>query len=243
LFLCVIALGLVIGCGEDITVTNTDGGPCYLQEELFGGVPDETPAHKAVLAISSDHRRCSGTLIAPKRVVTAAHCCIYDKRAEVITGRDSVMGTASMHPQYKRTGELSPVDLCVIELDQPLNIEPMAVAESAPALEALVTTVGFGVNKIDDCTGAETGNGVRRQGNVVVTNITPDVLETHPLADDPAVFSGHGDSGGALLFRGDDGIERLIGVTRSGDSKGLSQFINAVTNRDWIRLDHRINPR
>lgn len=245
LFFCVIAaLGFVVGCGEDSAAINTDGGPCPLQQGLVGGVPDET--HKAVLAMFGNDEGCSGTLIAPRRFVTAAHCCMQSGwRFTVSTtpeGRSedrpndfaTVMGTAFVHPKYK-FGELSPYDLCIIALDQPLDIEPIVIAKSAPALEAQVTIVGFGKNRINDCNGAEIGYGIRRQGNVVVTNATDEILETHSSPGDPVVVIWHGDSGGALLFRGDDGIERLVGVTRSFQSNiGVSAFINAAANRDWI---------
>ena len=56
-------------------------GACGPQAELAGdesaiinGVEDTSAAHQAVVMLRSTTGRCSGTLIAPTVVITAAHC-------------------------------------------------------------------------------------------------------------------------------------------------------------------------
>ncbi|HMH83620.1 MAG TPA: trypsin-like serine protease, partial [Gemmatimonadales bacterium] len=69
-----VACVTLLGCDRVPTATRNPGGPSFITDGTLDG-----NAHPAVVLIIMDVRgtptfRCSGTLIAPKVVLTAGHC-------------------------------------------------------------------------------------------------------------------------------------------------------------------------
>jgi hypothetical protein len=102
---------------------------------IINGQPDRRLDHMAVVAVMSRVALCSGTLIAPRVVLTAAHCIQnvqvgdllvlfgLDIRAAVTRG---VVEMAA-HPSYKPTGQTSPGDLALLLLTDgaPPGVDPI----------------------------------------------------------------------------------------------------------------------
>lgn len=192
-------------------------------EGIVGGTDDTT--HRAVVAITSPQNPnasyCTGTLIAPTVVVTAAHCVLGAEShdADLFAYFGDVVGDggtsiavieAVAHPSFSLSQSGSAYDVGLLRLASPAPVSPLAFG-AAPVTGTPATLVGFGYDTTE-----ETGIGTRRQRAQVIGTVTP--------GDFVLVDSGScdGDSGGAVLIEGASGPE-LVGVHSNGSCGGTSR--------------------
>jgi hypothetical protein len=207
--LCVAGL-LVAGCGAP--------EPAVARAAVTNGAPD--PGDPAVVALIGPDGdvTCSGALIAPHVVLTAAHCKIgpltfrdyhvFAGAAVATGGSFADIADARVHPEFDPTTWRNDLALLTIRQSGLAAPLPLDARTLDPALVgATFQTVGFGV------TGPGAGDaGDKRSGTAQVAAVGDVDFTATPAPSEPCV----GDSGGPALFTV-DGATYVTGVTSHGD--------------------------
>ena len=131
---------------------------------IIGGGPDGNghPEVGALLATEAysdgTWAACTGTLIAPRVFLTAAHCDLGESRVAVtfdssyVVGDVTYLGTWHPHLDY-RPAQSDPHDIAVVVLDEAVAGVPPALLPAAGSLDDLAlwtefTAVGYGAQSV-----------------------------------------------------------------------------------------------
>ncbi len=161
---------------------------------------------------------CTGTLVAPRVVVTAAHCLEMGpaNALEVYVGASYPGGGVRVpvavgraHPLFDSATHANDIAVLILGGDAPASPVPMR-SDALPDLAGTdVRVAGYGITS-----GTASDVGTRRAGIARVTETADDELR---MAPGPAM-SCKGDSGGPVFATtGASGAEELVGVTSWGD--------------------------
>ncbi len=239
--------------------------------QVIGGTPAPAGKYPFTVALAFrgngslwENQYCAGTLIAPQRVITAAHCVadVFTDEIAVVAGRDNLLTGSGQtvrvddivtYPGYDATG-FGSGDIAVLHLHRAITgIAPAAIATSLPAPGSDVQIVGWGRTNPD---GAFPSQLQEATVQVVDDTACRDAYQTGFVvasmfcAGVPGggVDTCSGDSGGPLLVDV-AGTFQLAGVTDSGLSCALAGYpglyarVTDPALRNWVLSDPPLLPQ
>lgn len=181
---------------------------------ITGGASPSGDTAVVALAFTGDALQCTGTVIAPHAVLTAAHCIPDGVLPDIAIGENLAVATrykpvaAFVHPAFD--AKTLDHDIALLVTEASLPAIPFRIASTLGDLApgATFRIVGYGWTSANDTTPAQ-----RRMGTSQLDAIEALRLVSHGAPSQVC----EGDSGGPALY--DDGSgERVIGVTSSGDT-------------------------
>ena len=208
---------------------------------VVGGVDSRDaygPRSWTVRVETSRGELCSGAVIAPEIVLTAAHCLMGGGSVSVVSldsrfkPRRQMVVAVLPHPTFVpgTTPRTQPgTDLALLRLAQPLprDIEPLTLGGGLWQGET-VTMAGFGLSAEDN---KRTARRLRETQLVNAGNYT--TQNTVKVAVD---VEARGETPGAGACRGDSGGPVLRGSTRSRDLVGIVSWSSGPLNTQARRI-------
>jgi V8-like Glu-specific endopeptidase len=217
---------------------------------IYGGRETVGRERDAIVAILYGQAICTGTVVAPRLVLTAAHClvdlpegalpAVYEGPI-VTVGRTIPVVGFGVDPRFCRACDEGVHDFGYVELGEDFApeggyIRPVAdpaLWDRAVRVGAKVTLVGYG--KSDDAIDPYEGAGQKREVESEILAFAREGLEYYAGGNGRSTCEG--DSGGPALVVDETGAPRLAGILSRGSSPcGHGSFYGAaIDSLCWVR--------
>ena len=209
-----------------------------LEPTIYGGSPSATCGWPTAVIVEGGGGLCTGTLIHPQVVITAAHCSGNNEPKQIGFGPtgSSRSRSATCHPHPNYNGDaVNDISYCVLSqaVDDVPIIPPLFGCEVGDYIQQgqQVEIVGYG----------ETNNGNAGTKYEVTTTITGSQGGEIFIGGN-GLDSCSGDSGGPVYVRVDDGSWRVFGITSYGGQCGSGGvYGNMATNLAWVEQQSGID--
>ncbi|MGI5865233.1 MAG: S1 family peptidase [Myxococcales bacterium] len=255
LLAAVLAAALASGCENQSPESATLG---QLSKPIVNGTIDNLPSHAAVVYLDLGMGACTGTLITPEVVLTAAHCLVNDYGRPISPSQVRVgFGTYISSLQYRTVRELRlhsgysssgySNDIGLLRLSQPVtDVPPIPALPEHLAItqEDINSTVftysGYGVVDATNPWWPEPATSRMKVTDLIdcycdgarctSTQCTSGGAPNTFCYDQQPGGPCSGDSGGpAFITR--DGVEYVAGVTSYGDRTCISWGCSTKVDR------------
>lgn len=217
-----LALMLVAACAPGSNPVDDLGGRRGARDAIING--QETSDYPAVVMLMVQGQVfCSGTLIAPRKVLTAGHCATGQAMADAIgigasdqqIDQEIAVVSSTPHPQYDANTLANDVAVVTLAEDAPIAPAVLNQAMDDSWVGTPMLLVGYGV----DDGAAQTGAGTKRMVEIPIGQLT----STHVLYDEPSGKSAcNGDSGGPMLLD-QNGSLTVVAVASYVNVQGCTQ--------------------
>jgi secreted trypsin-like serine protease len=208
IFASVVVAGT--GCGAEPVVGEQDAGSNHLVR---------MPAVGALLYDGQFY--CTGTLIGPRQVATAARCVQGFEASRMafaigaeVSRPDLVLrvARAEVHPSFSLSRSSGDIGLAVLVEDAPVAPLPVLASMDESLVGEYLLFVGFGDGDGDDAAPARADR--KRVAWIEVAELSPLFFRYERSSR-----NGHcGDAGGPALYRTEKGRYLLAGITTCADA-------------------------
>ncbi|MEO3751403.1 serine protease [Streptomyces sp. B6B3] len=217
------------------------------QPRIVGGEPTTTDAYPFITQITDTNgfQFCGGTLVAPNKVVTAAHCLQGERPAtiEVVGGRTNIDGTDGTvsavtgiwrHPEYDRVNFVNDVAVLTLADAMPYDTLPIAQAADSGLYEegTLTRILGWGATSSN----GSYPNQLRTAEVPVVSDESCAAAYDPGFDADAHVCAGY-EEGGVDTCQGDSGGPLVI----EGRLAGITSFGNGCAEPGWPGVYTQVN--
>lgn len=228
----------LVGCGPTTEVTSPAEGPtpdqlAQLRRPILGGTVDNGDPEVFELAMYYSNNQgaaCTGTLIAPHTILTAAHCAdpreagassvqiwVMNKTSDQTAGQGDWIAVDNartrIHPDWDMNSLEGDMALLYLTKVPSVTPKPWSTTSLSGTGGKAVRSVGYGITS---ATGQD--SGTKHTVGLVVDQIDSDGIHFY-VGDQVSKGICHGDSGGPTFMTFGDGVERVIGV-HSFDANG-----------------------
>lgn len=248
-FLAVFCLVLLASCGSDGDADNS--GKCSALDltetttaKIVNGTQCGTLNKSPVVVVlknmpDGQTGLCTGTMLSPNKVLTAAHCLEGASSIDILFGTTTdkfAFVTASswnIHPSFSRSNFTDDVGIVHSPVSLPVPNLPI-LTSSAPKIGDKVSIFGYGATS-----GGASVDGKLRVGSMTIGGVDSNKIYAYFDASTSNTCSG--DSGGPMLLQV-GGQQAIVGTTSYGSSTNcsvgeLSAFMNlqSPATQNFIR--------
>jgi hypothetical protein len=214
---------------------------------MVGGAPAaEQALARHVVLIVGEQSLCSGVVIAPDLVLTAAHCVLSNGKYRLVTfegRRPTVREAAAVAPHPQFSARFDAPDLALVKVAAPSlgSLVPAALSErrAPPAVGDRFIVAGFGVAVPGDRKSA----GKLRAVTLVATDRPSsqqlNLVDPRRLGESAGLGVCNGDSGGPVFDEGDRALVGIVSWSGGPDGEPVCGFVSGVIPlaryRYWIQ--------